>query len=57
VRGQDIYAVTAPLVVEALRRLLVQPKAWRGVVTAGEIGDARSFLKALVPQHLRLEIE
>jgi hypothetical protein len=56
VLGQDIYAVTAPLVVEALRRLLVQPKAWRAVVTAGEIGDARSFLEALVPQHLRLEI-
>jgi short subunit dehydrogenase-like uncharacterized protein len=57
VRGQDIYAVTAPLVVQALRRLLVQPESRRGVVTAGEIDDARSFLEALVPQHLTLELE
>jgi short subunit dehydrogenase-like uncharacterized protein len=45
--GQDIYAVTAPLVVEALRRLLAQPAAWRGILTAGELGDARGFLQAL----------
>ena len=57
VRGQDIYAVTAPLVVEAMRRLLAQPKQWHGVVSAGELGDARGFLKALAPEHLTLEIE
>jgi hypothetical protein len=57
VRGQDIYAVTAPLVVEATRRLLAQPKQWHGVVSAGELGDARGFLKALAPEHLSLEIE
>jgi NAD(P)H-binding len=57
VRGQDIYAVTAPLVVEAMRRLLAQPEPWHGVVTAGELGDARGFLKALAPEHLTLEIE
>jgi uncharacterized protein YbjT (DUF2867 family) len=56
-RGQDIYAVTAPLVVEAARRLLAQPRQWHGVVTAGELGDARSFIEALVPRHLTLEIE
>lgn len=56
VRGQDIYAVTAPLVVEALRRLLVQPDRWHGVVTAGEIGGARGFLESLSPEHLTLEI-
>jgi NAD(P)H-binding len=57
VRGQDIYAVTAPLVVEATRRLLAQPEQWHGVVSAGELGDARGFLQALAPEHLTLEIE
>jgi hypothetical protein len=38
--------------VQALQRLLLQPQRWRGVVTAGELGDARSYLEALVPQHL-----
>jgi short subunit dehydrogenase-like uncharacterized protein len=56
VRGQDIYAVTAPLVVEALRRLLARPDAWRGVVSAGEIGPACGFLQALSPEHLSLEM-
>jgi short subunit dehydrogenase-like uncharacterized protein len=55
-RGQDIYAVSAPLVVEAVRRLLLHPGKWRGVVTAGELGDARSYLEALSPRHLSLEV-
>jgi short subunit dehydrogenase-like uncharacterized protein len=55
-RGQDIYAASAPLVVEAVRRLLLDPQRWRGVVTAAELGDARSYLEALTPQHLKLEI-
>ena len=54
VRGQDIYAVTAPLVVEALRRLLAQSPMRRGVVTAGELG-ARGYLEALDPRHLTFE--
>jgi hypothetical protein len=57
VRGQDIYAATAPLVVEALRRVLVQPKKRLGVVTAGELGDARGVLDVLAAQHPTLEIE
>jgi short subunit dehydrogenase-like uncharacterized protein len=52
--GQDIYAVTAPLIVEALRRVLAQPA--RGVVTAGQLDDAHSFLQALAPRHLELQI-
>jgi short subunit dehydrogenase-like uncharacterized protein len=55
VRGQDIYAVTAPLVVEALWRLLAQPRPIRGCVTAGELGDACEFLAALAPRHLTFE--
>jgi short subunit dehydrogenase-like uncharacterized protein len=56
-RGQDIYAITAPLVVQALQRLLAQPQRWRGIVTTGELGDARSYLNALAPQHLTVELE
>jgi short subunit dehydrogenase-like uncharacterized protein len=56
-RGQDIYAVTAPLVVEAMRRVLAHPEQWHGVVTSGELGDARGFLKALAHEHIALEIE
>lgn len=56
-QGQDIYALTAPLVVHALLRLLSSPQLWRGIVTTGELGDARSFLEALAPQHLALYFE
>jgi hypothetical protein len=56
-RGQDIYAVTAPLVVEALKRLMEPSQQWRGVITAAEFGDARAYLAALVPQHLTVEFD
>jgi short subunit dehydrogenase-like uncharacterized protein len=56
VRGQDIYAVTAPLVVEALCRLLAHPRPSRGFVTAGELGNACEFLDALTPRHLTYEV-
>jgi short subunit dehydrogenase-like uncharacterized protein len=55
-RGQDIYAVTAPLAVEALCRLFAAPRPWRGGVTAGALGDAREFLDALTPRHLTFEV-
>ena len=55
-RGQDIYAVTAPLVVEALCRLFAPSQPWRGGVTAGTLGDAREFLDALTPRHLTFEV-
>lgn len=48
VSGRDIYAVTAPLVVEACVRLLDGAKpAWAGVRAPGELFDARTFLAAL----------
>ena len=56
-RGQDIYAVTAPLVVQALLRMLNRPQQWQGIVTAGEMGDARSYLEALMPQHMTVEFQ
>ncbi|MFJ2953340.1 saccharopine dehydrogenase family protein [Streptomyces sp. NPDC087270] len=52
--GRDIYAITAPLVVEAAERLLdgrVQgPTA--GVLAPGALFDAPDFLRALSPAHL-----
>lgn len=54
-RGQDIYAVTAPLVVEAVDRVLTGRSKAVGVVSAGEIFDAPDFLRALSP-HITVEL-
>ncbi|RKE23670.1 trans-acting enoyl reductase family protein [Streptomyces sp. TLI_171] len=48
--GQDIYAVTAPLVVEALERVLTGRTETVGVASAGEMFDAADFLHALAPR-------
>ncbi|MFK8905992.1 saccharopine dehydrogenase family protein [Streptomyces sp. YS-3] len=53
--GQDIYAVTAPLVVEALERVLTGRTAATGVASAGEIFDAPDFLHALAP-HITFDL-
>ncbi|MFM0040758.1 hypothetical protein [Paraburkholderia sediminicola] len=46
--GRDIYAVSAPIIVEATERLLSGKVAPRGgVLSLGEIFDARDFLAAL----------
>jgi hypothetical protein len=55
-RGRDIYAVTAPLVVEAVERILDGRSRRAGVAAAGELFDAKDFLAALTPQHLDTEI-
>lgn len=54
-RGQDIYAVTAPLAVEAVHRILTGQTRTIGVASAGEIFDAPDFLRALAP-HITLEL-
>ena len=51
-RGQDIYAVSAPLVVEAAVRLMRPGFAHAGALALGEAVDARDFLAALSPQPL-----
>lgn len=51
-RGQDIYAVTAPLVVEAVERILDGALARGGVFAAGALFDAEGFLAALAPDIL-----
>ncbi len=53
--GRDIYAVTAPLVVEALDRILTGRTRTNGVASAGEIFDAPGFLRAL-SAHLSLDL-
>ena len=53
--GQDIYAVTAPLAVEAVDRILTGRTRTVGVASAGEIFDALDFLRALSP-HISLEL-
>jgi len=52
-RGRDIYAVTAPIVVEAAARILAADKPATGVLAPGEIFDAERFLGALSPEHIR----
>jgi hypothetical protein len=54
--GRDIYAFTAPLVVEALARVVGGQVKAAGVFTAGEAFDARDFLASLSPDHLSVEI-
>ncbi|NBM17843.1 trans-acting enoyl reductase family protein [Streptomyces sp. GC420] len=54
-RGRDIYAVTAPLVVEAADRILTGRTRTIGVASAGRIFDAPDFLRALSP-HISLEL-
>ena len=53
-RGQDIYAVSAPLVVEAAARLMRPGFARRGALSLGQAYDAHDFLRALAPEHLAL---
>jgi len=52
--GRDIYAITAPLVVEACARVLENPPAAGGAYAPAELFDADEFLAALAP-HLEIE--
>ncbi|MCO1594026.1 saccharopine dehydrogenase NADP-binding domain-containing protein [Micromonospora sp. RHAY321] len=52
--GQDIYAISAPLAVEAVRRILAGQTRTSGVASAGEIFDAPDFLRAL-SAHISVE--
>jgi short subunit dehydrogenase-like uncharacterized protein len=55
-QGRDIYAFTAPLVVEAVERILDGRVRASGAVAPGEIFYAGDFLRALAREHLILEI-
>lgn len=54
--GQDIYAVSAPLMVEAMERMLDGRCRRHGVLAAGEAFDAADFLSALAPARLQVEV-
>jgi hypothetical protein len=56
VRGRDIYAITAPIVVEATHRVVNGLAKRTGVVAAGEAFAAQAFLKSLSPTHLCFEM-
>jgi len=55
-RGRDIYAIAAPLVVEATERVVNGLAKRMGVLAAGEAFDARDFLTSLSREHLCFEI-
>ena len=56
-RGRDIYAFTAPLVVEAVERILDGRAGGSGALAPGEAFDATGFLNALAPEYLMFELE
>ena len=53
--GRDIYAITAPLVVEAMQRIGEGRNKATGVLAPGEAFDARDFLESLPAVHFALE--
>jgi 2,4-dienoyl-CoA reductase-like NADH-dependent reductase (Old Yellow Enzyme family) len=55
--GQDIYAVSAPLVAEAAARIREPSFQRRGALALGQAFDARDFLHALTPTHLTVELD
>jgi hypothetical protein len=53
-RGQDIYAFTAPLVCEAVERILTGRFRGYGTQPPGAIFEAKDYLAALSPDYLTL---
>ena len=54
--GRDIYAVTAPIIVEAAERILAGDMRATGTAAPGQVFDAEAFLRALSPEHISLEL-
>jgi short subunit dehydrogenase-like uncharacterized protein len=54
--GQDIYAVTAPIVAEAVTRILDGRAGATGVQAPGALLDAVDVLNALTPAHLTVAV-
>lgn len=55
-QGRDIYAFTAPLVVEAVERILGGRAHGSGALAPGEAFDSADFLRALAPEYLTFEL-
>ncbi|HEY0502336.1 MAG TPA: saccharopine dehydrogenase NADP-binding domain-containing protein [Lysobacter sp.] len=56
-RGQDIYAVSAPLIVEAMERVVAGDVATPGAWSAGQAFDAGEFLASLAPEAFAVEVD
>jgi hypothetical protein len=56
-QGQDIYAVSAPIVVEAAARILEPSFRRRGALALGQAFDAADFLRSIGSGHLAVEID
>jgi hypothetical protein len=54
--GRDIYAISAPLIVEAVDRIMREPPN-PGAYSAGELFDARDFLQSLSPEYLAVDFD
>ncbi|MDK1373413.1 MULTISPECIES: NAD(P)H-binding protein [unclassified Sinorhizobium] len=54
--GRDIYAFSAPLISEAVQRILDGRARGSGAQAPGAIFDARDYLNALAPDHLSLAV-
>ena len=54
--GRDIYAFSAPLVCEAVGRVLAGEVRDFGAQPPGAVFDALDFLRALSPEHLTFEV-
>ena len=54
--GRDIYAITAPIVVEAAERVLRNSFKKTGVAAAAELFDPEDFLRSLSAEHLSLAL-
>jgi hypothetical protein len=54
--GQDIYAVSAPIMAEVTARLLERSFRRHGALALGQAFDAGDFLGALAPAYLAVEL-
>lgn len=57
VQGHDIYAVSAPLIVEAMERVVSGRALAAGARSAGQSFDARDLLASLAPEWFVLQID
>jgi hypothetical protein len=55
--GRDIYAVTAPIIVEAVRWIIDGRTRATGVLAPAELFDARDFLSALPAQAISIQLQ
>jgi NAD(P)-dependent dehydrogenase (short-subunit alcohol dehydrogenase family) len=57
VAGQDIYAITAPLVVKAAQEIMLSDLRTAGACAPGEIFNPEEFLRALATESRSLHLE